>query len=65
MRLRFLLLLVAVVAFASCKHASNVDMVTKIVSEWEGKEIVFPESPVFTIQAQVIKETVYLVNAVR
>ena len=52
MRLKFLLLLLAVVAFASCKRASSVDMVTKIVNEWQGKEIVFPDQPVFTIFGQ-------------
>ena len=51
-RLKYLAWLLLFAVFASCKNTSNVDMVAKIVNEWQGKEVLFPEKTVFTIFGQ-------------
>jgi hypothetical protein len=32
----------------SCKEKDNRKEVARLVTEWQGKEIVFPDNPVFT-----------------
>jgi len=41
----------AISLFATCAD-NKATSVAEIVSQWEGKEIVFPENPVFTIQGR-------------
>ena len=51
LNLRHLILLVVLGMLASCKSSSSNDAV-RIVGEWQGKEVVFPNNPVFTIFGQ-------------
>ena len=44
-----------IVLLASCSE-SKKDSIRHVIGEWEGKELVFPEHPVFTIQG---KDTVF------
>ena len=41
--------MMSLVAFASCKNNANTNMISNIVREWQGKEVLFPDNPVFTI----------------
>jgi len=50
--MRYLCLLLCVLAlFSSCKE-SEKDKIARLVEEWEGKEILFPARSVFTIQGK-------------
>ena len=51
-----LLIILSIIALTSCKE-SRKDEIARLVKEWDGKEIRFPEHPVFTIQG---KDTVDL-----
>lgn len=51
-RLRHLLFLLPLVAMTSCKKSGNIDLATQIVKDWQSKEVVFPNNPVFTIFGQ-------------
>jgi hypothetical protein len=46
--LRFILLLLAILSLASCKE-SEKDTALRLVKEWDGKQILFPQNQVFTI----------------
>lgn len=48
MRLSILLFVILLVSFSSCKE-SREEQIARMVEEWSGKEIRFPEKPVFTI----------------
>ena len=43
-----LLIILSIIALTSCKE-SHKDEIARLVKEWNGKEIRFPEHPVFTI----------------
>ena len=50
--MRYLCLLLCVLAlFSSCKE-SEKDKIARLVEEWEGKEILFPTRSFFTIQGK-------------
>lgn len=49
MRLSILLFVTLLVSFSSCKE-SREEQIARMVEEWSGKEIRFPEKSVFTIQ---------------
>ncbi len=51
-QLRHPLLMLLFIVFASCKNNGNEASVIKILKEWYGKEVVFPNNPVFTIFGQ-------------
>lgn len=51
MKLVFHFILLIIIVLASCKDSPK-DEITRLVKEWDGKEICFPEHPVFTIQAK-------------
>ena len=42
-------LLFVIIIFSTCKEYSQ-DHITQLVEEWQGKEVRFPENPVFTRQ---------------
>lgn len=44
-------IILAFIALSSCKE-SRKDEIARLVKEWDGKEIRFPEHPVFTIQGE-------------
>ena len=46
-----LLIILSIIALTSCKE-SRKDEIARLVKEWDGKEIRFPEHPVFTIQGK-------------
>ena len=48
---RFLFLLLGVLCLVSCKE-SEKERIARLVKEWEGKEILFPQNPIFTIQGK-------------
>ena len=48
---RFLFLLLGVLCLVSCKE-SEKERIARLVNEWEGKEILFPQNPIFTIQGK-------------
>ena len=48
---RILLLLLSVFCLCAC-HESERDRTLRLVKEWEGKEILFPQNPIFTIQGR-------------
>ena len=48
---QLLLLILSIIALTSCEE-SRKDEIARLVKEWEGKEIHFPEHPVFTIQGK-------------
>ena len=44
-------IILAFIALSSCKDSPK-DEIARLVKEWDGKEVRFPESPVFTIQGK-------------
>ena len=48
---RILLLILCVFCLCAC-HESERDRTLRLVKEWEGKEILFPQNPIFTIQGK-------------
>ena len=48
---QLLLIILSIIALTSCEE-SRKDEIARLVKEWEGKEIHFPEHPVFTIQGK-------------
>ena len=44
-------IILSFIALSSCKDSPK-DEIARLVKEWDGKEIRFPESPVFTIQGK-------------
>lgn len=46
-----LFIILTIIALSSCKDSPK-DEIARLVKEWDGKEIRFPESPVFTIQGK-------------
>lgn len=46
-----LLIILSIIVLTSCK-GSRKDEIARLVKEWDGKELRFPESPVFTIQGK-------------
>ena len=46
-----LLIILSITALTSCKDSPK-DEIARLVKEWDGKEIRFPERPVFTIQGK-------------
>lgn len=46
-----LLIVLSIIALSSCKDSPK-DEIARLVKEWDGKEIRFPEHPVFTIQGK-------------
>lgn len=51
-KLKSLTLLLVLALLASCKQTSNADKVAQVVQAWQGREVLFPENPVFTIYGQ-------------
>lgn len=51
-KLKNLTLLLVLALLASCKQTSNADMVAQVVQAWQGREVLFPDNPVFTIYGQ-------------
>ncbi|MCD7924583.1 MAG: DUF1573 domain-containing protein [Bacteroides sp.] len=49
--MRYLYLILILALFSSCKE-SEKDKISRLVSEWEGKEIIFPAHSIFTIQGK-------------
>lgn len=49
---KFSLVLLFLLLFVSCKKSDSTDQVVRIVSAWQGKEVLFPNNPVFTIYGQ-------------
>ena len=49
--MRYLYLILILALFSSCKE-SEKDKISRLVSEWEGKEIFFPAHSIFTIQGK-------------
>ena len=45
---RFCLLFSITVFSISCKEDKNKQEITQIIKEWQGKEIIFPDSLIFT-----------------
>lgn len=52
LKLKYSLLLLMSALFVSCKQTSNTDKVAQLVINWQGREVIFPENPVFTIFGQ-------------
>ncbi|MBQ6746640.1 MAG: DUF1573 domain-containing protein [Bacteroidaceae bacterium] len=52
MKPKFSLVLLFLLLFVSCKKSDSTDQVVRIVSAWQGKEVLFPNNPVFTIYGQ-------------
>ena len=48
---QLLFIFLTFIALSSCKDSPK-DEIARLVKEWDGKEIRFPESPVFTIQGK-------------
>ena len=48
---QLLFIFLAFIALSSCKDSPK-DEIARLVKEWDGKEVRFPESPVFTIQGK-------------
>jgi hypothetical protein len=48
----FFLLLFTTISFIGCKKDKRMKELTKIVQEWEGKEVLFPENIIFTIHGR-------------
>ena len=48
---RILLLILCVFCLCAC-HESERDRTLRLVKEWEGKEILFPQNPIFSIQGK-------------
>lgn len=48
---QYLLIFLIFTALSSCKDSPR-DEIARLVKEWDGKEIRFPGSPVFTIQGK-------------
>ena len=46
-----LFIILTIIALSSCKDSPK-DEIARLVKEWDGKEVRFPESPVFTIQGK-------------
>ena len=46
-----LFIILTIIALSSCKDSPK-DEIARLVNEWDGKEVRFPESPVFTIQGK-------------
>ena len=46
-----LLIILSIIVLTSCKDSPKEE-IARLVKEWDGKEIRFPESPVFTIQGK-------------
>ena len=46
-----LLIILSIIVLTSCKGPRK-DEIARLVKEWDGKEVRFPESPVFTIQGK-------------
>lgn len=44
-------IILSFIALSSCKESPK-DEIARLVKEWDGKEVRFPESPVFTIQGK-------------
>ena len=44
-------IILSIIALSSCKDSPK-DEIARLVKEWDGKEVRFPESPVFTIQGK-------------
>ena len=53
-RIYYLLYSTAAILLSSCQNPGQ-DHITQLVEEWQGKEVLFPENPVFTRQ---LKDTV-------
>ena len=51
-KLKYSLLLLVLALLASCKQTSNADKVAQVVQAWQGREVLFPDTPVFTIYGQ-------------
>lgn len=51
-KLKNLLLFLVLTLLASCKQTSNADKVVQVVQAWQGREVLFPNNPVFTIYGQ-------------
>lgn len=49
--MRYLYLILLLSVFSSCKE-SGKDKISRLVREWEGKEILFPAHSIFTIQGK-------------
>ena len=45
---RFWLIFSLMTFLISCKENNHKQEITQIIQEWQGKEIVFPEDPIFT-----------------
>ena len=48
---RSLIFILIIVLFSSCVE-SEKERVTRLVKEWDGKQILFPQNQVFTIQGR-------------
>ena len=48
---RILLFLLSVFCLCAC-HKSERNRILRLVKEWEGKEILFPDNQIFTIQGR-------------
>ena len=51
-KLKNLTLLLVLALLASCKQTSNADKVAQVVQAWQGREVLFPDNPIFTIYGQ-------------
>lgn len=51
-KLKNLLLFLILTLLVSCKQTSNADKVVQVVQAWQGREVLFPGNPVFTIYGQ-------------
>ena len=49
--MKWVFIFLVFIALSSCKE-SRKDEIARLVKEWDGKEIRFPEHPVFTIQGE-------------